>query len=254
MQVIVGVLAVESIFSASNGDLITVSFRRFTFKRPRCCSLSASFNFSSLPMSDANRFSFLQDSSRIFLEGVSTRHFHLQLAEYFARSTVSSGFGLAFGLGLRRWWLAAVVGLVALNLVGSTDRFSARTDATSTLAGLQSIRGEDINFQSNCHRALGNVPHRCCMTVRVDGLCVPPFLEVRSFPYVNLLVARHAVVSLVGLRKFRLRPLCATCSRFALPPKGLQAASLFRVRELEQTHVLFPADIMNRGGPFPRWR
>ena len=54
------------------------------------------------------------------------------------------------------------------------------------------------------------------MAVRVDGLCVPHFLEVRSFPYVNLLVVRDAVVSPVGLRKLRLRPLSATCSRFAL--------------------------------------
>ena len=92
------------------------------------------------------------------------------------------------------------------------------------------------------------------MAVRVDGICVPHVLEVRGFPYGNLLVGRHAVVSLVGLRKLRLRPLCAAYLRFALPPKGLQAASLFRVRELERTHVLFPADIMNRGGPFPRWR
>ena len=68
---------------------------------------------------------------------------------------------------------------------GSTDRFSARTDATSTLAGLQSIRGEDVNAQANCHRALANVPHRCCMAVRVDALCVPHFLEARTFPYVN---------------------------------------------------------------------
>ena len=69
-------------------------------------------------MSDASRFSFLQDSSRISLEGVSTHHFHLQLAEHFARSTISSGIGLAFGLGLRRprcpqlrWsqpWMAAL--------------------------------------------------------------------------------------------------------------------------------------------------
>ena len=66
------------------------------------------------------------------------------------------------------------------------------------------------------------------------------------------MVGRHALVSLVGLRKLPLRPLCATNLRFALLPKGLQAASLSRVRELQQAHVLFSADIMNRGGPFPR--
>ena len=132
--------------------------------------------------------------------------------------------------------------------------FPRAQDGTSTLALPQSIRGEDVNVQANCHRALGNLPRCCCMAVRVDALCVPHVLEVRSVPNVNLLVGRLAVVSLVGLRKLRLRPLCATCSRSVLPPKGPQAARLFRSRELEQTHVLFPADIMNRGGPFPRWR
>ena len=78
------------------------------------------------------------------------------------------------------------------------------------------------------------------MAVRVDAFCVPHFLEVRSFPYINLLVGRHAVVSLIGLRKLRLRPLWATYFVFcSATHQGLQAASLFRVRELEQTHVLF---------------
>ena len=153
---------------------------------------------------------FCKTAPESFLKDVSTRHFHLQLADHFARSTISSGFGLAFGLGLRRWWLAAVVVLLPSTSVepamdggasslGSTDRFSARTDATSTLAGLQSIRGEDVNAQSNCHRALGNVPHRCCMTVRVDGLCVPHFPEVRTF----------------SVRQFAGGPSCCRISRWS---------------------------------------
>ena len=63
---------------------------------------------------------FDKTATESFLQGVSTDHFHLQLADHFARSTISSGIGLAFGLGLRRWWLAAVVGLVALNLGGAS--------------------------------------------------------------------------------------------------------------------------------------
>ena len=198
---------------------------------------------------------FHKTATESFLKGVSTRHFQLQLANHVARSTVSSGFGLAFGLGLKRLWLAEVVGLVAstsvesamdggASFLGSAGRFSARTrcDLNSRRSSIHSRR------RCKCPSEL------YCQTVRVDGLCVPHFLEVRTFSYVNLLLRRLAVVSPVGLRKLRLRPWCATCSRSVLPPKGPQAASLFRVRELEQTHVLFSADIMNRGGPFPRWR
>ena len=131
---------------------------------------------------------------------------------------------LALGLGLGRWWLAEVVGFVASTSVGSamdggasslgsTDRFSARTDATSTPAFPQSIRDEDVNVQANCHRALGNVPHRCCMAVRVDGLCVPHFLEVRSFPYVNLLVGRRiSRWSAEASSSSIVRDICTFCS------------------------------------------
>ena len=140
------------------------------------------------------------------------------------------------------------------SFLGSTGRFSARTrcDLNSRISS--------IHWRRRCkflsEPSLGSWKPTAFLlhVIFVDGICIPHFLEVRTFPYVNLLVGRLAVVSLVGLRKLRLRPLCATCSCSVLPHQGLQAASLFRVRELEQTHVLFTADIMNRGGPFPRWQ
>ena len=146
-----------------------------------------------------------------FLKGVSTRHFHLQLAEHFARSTISSGFGPCFWAWTQtlvdccscrprcphpRWsqpWMAA------LRLWVRQIVFPRAQDATSSPAFPQSIRDEDVNAQTNCHRALGNLPLRCCMAVHVDALYVPHLPEVRTF----------SVRQLVG------RPSCCRISRWS---------------------------------------